>query len=145
MDAAQAQAEAIAKTLYSRDTAVVALGMTVLQIRPGFARIRMIVRSDMLNSQAICHGGLVFTLADTAFAYACNTQGKVTVAAAASIDFLLPSRAGDELCAEALECSRSKRSGVYDVSVRNQRGELVALFRGRSHQLNDSILGPASA
>lgn len=136
----QALAEAVAKAMYCRDTAVIALGMAVTQVRPGFAQVRMRVRADMLNGHAICHGGLVFTLADTAFAYACNAQGKVTIAAAASIDFLLASREGDELTAAAQERTRSKRSGIYDVSVHNQRDELVALFRGRSHQLDQNIL-----
>jgi acyl-CoA thioesterase len=144
MDDPQALAEAVAKAMYSRDTAVIALGMTVTQVRPGFAQVRMPVRADMLNGHAICHGGMVFTLADTAFAYACNAQGKVTIAAGASVEFLLPSRQGDELIAEAHEVMRSKRNGVYDVSVHNQRGELVALFRGRSHQLNDNVLESSS-
>jgi acyl-CoA thioesterase len=136
----QALAEAVAKAMYSRDTAVIALGMTVTKMAPGFAQVRMRVRNDMLNGHAICHGGMVFTLADTAFAYACNAQGKVTVAAGASVEFLLASREGDELTAEAREVMRSKRNGVYDVGVHNQRGELVALFRGRSHQLNEDVL-----
>lgn len=145
MEEAQALADAVAKAMYSRDTAVLALGMTVLEVRPGFSRVHMRVRADMLNGHAICHGGMVFTLADTAFAYACNTQGKVTIAASAGIDFLLPSREGDELTAEAVERTRSRRNGIYDVGVTNQRGELVALFRGRSHQLNENILEPANS
>ncbi len=137
---ADALAQAVGKAMYSRDTAVIALGMTVTDIGPGRAQVRMPVRADMLNGHAICHGGMVFTLADTAFAYACNAQGKVTVAAQAGIEFLLASREGDVLTATAQELTRSKRTGVYDVSVHNQRGELVALFRGRSHETNDNVL-----
>lgn len=143
MHAEQVQAEAVAKAMYERDAAVIALGITVLEVGLGFARMRMKVRSDMLNGHAICHGGMVFTLADTAFAYACNAQGKVTIAAAASIEFLLPARIGDELIAVAEEKMRGRRGGVYDVSVHNQQAQLVALFRGRSHQLNENILEPA--
>lgn len=129
--------------MYAGDAAVIAQGIVIDEVRPGYARARMRVRLDMLNGHAICHGGLVFTLADTTFAYACNSHGLVTVAAGASIEFLLASREGDELSAEARETLRGRRSGIYDVTVRNQRGETVALFRGRSHQKKDSIL-PAS-
>jgi acyl-CoA thioesterase len=100
----------------------------------------MPVREDMVNGHKLCHGGLIFTLADSAFAFACNTYDSVTVASAANVEFLLPGRLGDELTATAEERSRSKRTGVYDVVVRNQHGESVALFRGRSHELGGSII-----
>jgi acyl-CoA thioesterase len=99
----------------------------------------MQVREDMVNGHQLCHGGLIFTLADSAFAFACNTYDLVTVASAASVEFLLSARLGDELTAVAEERSRSKRTGIYDVAVSNQRGECVALFRGRSHQLGGSV------
>ena len=100
----------------------------------------MTVREDMVNGHELCHGGLIFTLADSAFAFACNTYDAVTVASAASVEFLLPARLGDELTAIAEERSRSKRTGVYDVAVRNQQGDCVALFRGRSHELGGSVI-----
>lgn len=138
--AAQALAEQVRDAMWEGDHATKMLGMRIVAVGPGTATIAMTVRQDMLNGHAICHGGMVFTLADTAFAYACNAQGKVTVAAQAGIEFLLASREGDVLTATAQELTRSKRTGVYDVSVHNQRGELVALFRGRSHETNDNVL-----
>ncbi len=137
---AQALAEAVSQAMYERDVAVRALGISVVEARPGRASASMRVRADMLNGHAICHGGLIFTLADTAFAYACNSYNKSTVAAAASIDFLRPARLGDALTAVATERVRSKRSGIYDVAVHNQHGEAVALFRGRSHELASAVL-----
>lgn len=145
MEAAQKLAEDVARAMYSRDVALIAQGIVILEVRPGFARARMRVRADMLNGHAICHGGLVFTLADSAFAYACNSYGLVTVAASAGIELLLPSREGDELTAEAVEVTRSRRNGIYDVTVRNQRDERVALFRGRSHQLNEPVIRESEA
>jgi acyl-CoA thioesterase len=136
----QAVAEGSARAMYAQDRASQALGMRILEIRPGRARIAMTVREDMVNGHQLCHGGLIFTLADSAFAFACNTYDVVTVASAASIEFLLPGRLGDELTAIAEERSRSKRTGVYDVTVRNQQGECVALFRGRSHQIGGSMI-----
>jgi acyl-CoA thioesterase len=111
------------------------LGITVPQVGPGTATATMTVRADMLNGFAICHGGLVSTLADTAFAYACNSHDQLTVASGFAIDLLAPSREGDVLTASAKEVSRSGRTGVYDVEVNNQRGERIAVFRGRSYTL----------
>ena len=136
----QAVAEASARSMYAQDRASQALGMRILEIRPGYARLAMTVREDMVNGHKICHGGLIFTLADSAFAFACNTYDLVTVASSGSIEFLLPARLGDELTAIAEERSRSKRTGVYDVAVRNQRGENVAMFRGRSHEIGGAIV-----
>lgn len=139
MSQPQAVAEASASAMYAQDRASQALGMRILEIRPGYARLAMAVREDMVNGHKICHGGLIFTLADSAFAFACNTYDLVTVASSGSIEFLLPARLGDELTAIAEERSRSKRTGVYDVAVCNQRGECVAMFRGRSHELGGRI------
>jgi acyl-CoA thioesterase len=125
--------------MYAQDRASQALGMRILEIRPGYARLVMSVREDMVNGHQICHGGLIFTLADSAFAFACNTYDAVTVASSGTVEFLLPARLGDELTAIAEERTRSKRTGVYDVTVRNQRGECVALFRGRSHEIGGRI------
>jgi acyl-CoA thioesterase len=136
----QAVAEASASAMYAQDRASQALGMRILEIRPGYARLAMTVREDMVNGHKICHGGLIFTLADSAFAFACNTYDVVTVASSGSIEFLVPTRLGDELTAIAEEQSRSKRTGVYDVAVRNQRGECVAMFRGRSHEIGGNIV-----
>jgi acyl-CoA thioesterase len=121
--------------MYEQDR--LSVGMRIVEVRPGYARLAMKVREDMVNGHQICHGGLIFTLADSAFAFACNTYDLVTVAAAGTIEFLLAGRLGDELTATAEERTRSKRTGVYDVSV-HTRGECVAL-RGRSHQIGGSI------
>ena len=135
----QSVAEGSARAMYGQDRASQALGMRVLEVRPGYARLGMKVREDMVNGHQLCHGGLIFTLADSAFAFACNTYDLVTVASAATVEFLLSAHLGDELTAIAEERSRSKRTGIYDVAVSNQRGECVALFRGRSHQLGGSV------
>jgi len=136
----QAIAEASARAMYAQDRASQGLGMRILEIRPGYARLVMPVREDMVNGHQLCHGGLIFTLADSAFAFACNTYDAVTVASSGSVEFLLAARLGDELTAIAEERSRAKRTGVYDVAVRNQRGECVALFRGRSHEIGGAIV-----
>jgi len=137
-DAAQSLAERSAAAMYANDHASQNLGIRVVEIRPGYAKATMLVRDDMLNGHASCHGGLIFSLADTAFAFSCNSHGGTVVAAAASIDFLAPAQGGDELTAIAVERWRSKRSGIYEVTVANQRGEAIALFRGRSHQVREA-------
>lgn len=104
----------------------------------------MRVRPDMVNGHHVCHGGLVFALADTAFAYSCNSYNESTVAAAASIDFLAPAHEGDDLSAVASELWRTRRSGLYEITVTNQRGERIALFRGRSHRISGEV-APAEA
>ncbi len=130
--------------MMAADEASRALGIELLECGPGRATTCMTVRPDMANGHAIAHGGLVFTLADTAFACACNSHGPVTVAAGGDIVFVAPARVGDELVAEAVERARFGRSGVYDVTVR--RGdELVAEFRGRSHRLADRPAAPPPA
>lgn len=140
MTDAQRLAELAAQAMLARDEASRNLGMSLEEVRPGCARLRMAVRADMLNGHGTCHGGIVFSLADSAFAVACNTYNEVTVAAAAAIDFLAVSRLHDELLAEAREVWRSKRSGIYQVTVSNQRAETVALFRGRSHCVGGVIV-----
>src|ERR1044072_4661912 len=136
----QAVAEASASAMFAQDRASRALGMRILEIRPGSARLAMQIRDDMVNGHLICHGGLIFTLADSAFAFACNTYDLVTVASSGSIEFLLPVRLGDELTATAEERVRLKRTGVYDVAVRNQSGDCFAMFRGRSHEIGGNIV-----
>ena len=140
--AAQRLAERVAAALYERDRASQALGMAIVAMRPGFARLTMKVRADMLNGHELCHGGLLFTLADSAFAFACNSYNESTVAAAGAIDFLQGARLGDELTAEARELWRSRRNGLYEIVICNQHGERVALFRGRSYRIEGQVLSP---
>ena len=140
----QATAEATRAAMYATDTVLRTLGIAVPQVGPGTATATMAVRADMLNGFRICHGGLVSTLADTAFAYACNSYDQLTVASGFAIDLLAPSREGDVLTASAVEVSRSGRTGVYDVEVRNQRGERIAVFRGRSYTMKGKpVVGSA--
>lgn len=137
---AQMLAEAVGAAMWQRDQTVQALGMTLQSIAAGSALVSMPVRADMVNGHHICHGGLMFTLADTAFAYACNSYNHNTVASACHIDFLAPAKEGDILEAEAVERSRSGRTGVYDVSVRVRGGKIVALFRGKSYRINGEVM-----
>ncbi len=127
-------AERAVEALWRSDAASQGLGMKVESRSPGRATVSMRVRPDMVNGHGICHGGLVFALADSAFAFACNSYGDNTVAAGAAIEFLKPARQGDVLSASAAERWRAGRAGIYEIEVRNQQDELVALFRGRSHQ-----------
>jgi acyl-CoA thioesterase len=123
--------------MWSADTASKALGMEIDDVGPGSARLSMRVREDMVNGWDICHGGLIATLADSTFAFACNSYGGVTVASGFQIDFLEPARLGDLLVAEAREVVLRGRSGIYDVTVR--RGDtVIAEFRGRSRTLKDT-------
>ena len=137
---AQQRAERAAAALYERDRASQALGMRLAAVRPGWAQVVMRVRSDMVNGHGVCHGGIVFALGDSAFAFACNSHNDSTVAAAASIDFLAGAREGDELTAEASELWRTPRNGLYEISVRNQRGERIAVFRGRSYRIDGQVV-----
>ncbi|WP_058616541.1 hydroxyphenylacetyl-CoA thioesterase PaaI [Tepidimonas taiwanensis] len=136
----QALAEAVAAAMWARDHATQALGMRLEAIAPGRAVLSMPVRRDMVNGHAICHGGLIFTLADSAFAYACNSYNHNTVASACHIDFLAPAREGDVLEAEAVERSLAGRTGVYDITVRVRGGRTVALFRGKSYRLGGEVI-----
>ncbi len=125
----------VRETMLADDHASRALGIDIAEVAPGRALARMRVRRDMLNGFGICHGGLITTLADTAFAYACNSANHVTVAAGISVDFVAPAHEGDELSAHCEQRTQQARTGVYDVVVRNQHGHTVALMRGRSHRL----------
>lgn len=137
---AQALAERVAAAMWERDDASQRLGMCLVAVGPGTAELAMAVRADMLNGHAICHGGFIFTLADSAFAYACNSYNLTTVASGCGIDFLAPARLGDMLTARAAELSVSGRTGVYDIEVRNGRGEKIALFRGKSYRIKGHVL-----
>lgn len=136
---AQRLAERAADALLGRDNTAKMLGILVVDVRPGHARVTMTVRSDMVNGHRTCHGGLIFTLADSAFAVSCNSHNERAVAAAASIDFLAPAFEGDELTAEGTELWRSGRTGIYEITVTNQRAERIALFRGRSHRIGGAV------
>ena len=123
------------RIMWEADAASAMLGMEIDELGPGEARVSMLVRPDMVNGHDLCHGGLVASLADSAFALACNSHGTVTVAAGFEIDFLEPARLGQVLQAHAREVALRGRSGLYDVSVRRADGTLVAAFRGRSRSL----------
>jgi len=140
----QALAELAGKTMYERDAASQALGMLLDEIRPGYARMRMRVREDMLNGHGTCHGGYIFMLADSAFAFACNSHNLNTVGAGCTIDYLAPGRAGDVLVAEAVEQALSGKTGVYDIAVSDQEGRRIALFRGKSHRIAGHVADPES-
>src|SRR5580700_2833596 len=129
--------------MLAADAASRMLGIELLDYGEGWARVRLTVRDDMVNGHGVCHGGVIFSLADTAFACACNSYGPVTVAAGADIVFVAPAREGDVLLAEAVVRTRFGRSGVYDVTVR-RGADVIAEFRGRSHQLA-SAAAPQSA
>lgn len=133
-------AEACASAMWEDDQASRGLGMRLTEVRPGYARLSMPVRADMVNGHANCHGGFIFTLADSAFAFACNYNNRVTVASGAGIDFVAPARLGDVLTATCEERVRAGRTGVYDVQVTNQDGRLVALFRGKSYQTGTRLI-----
>ncbi|MBV1787340.1 hydroxyphenylacetyl-CoA thioesterase PaaI [Marinobacterium sp. D7] len=136
----QQLAEASADAMYSLDTAVRALNIAIEHIAPGEATLAMDVTEKMIQGHDSCHGGYIFTLGDSAFAYACNTYNAVTVAQGCTIDYIAPGKLGDRLTAYAKEQSRGKRTGVYDVRIENQRGELVALFRGKSYQVRGTLI-----
>ncbi|MBV8978231.1 MAG: hydroxyphenylacetyl-CoA thioesterase PaaI [Alphaproteobacteria bacterium] len=143
MSDADELARRVAETLRAREGTGPALGIGLEDAREGYARVAMIVRKDMLNGKNMAHGGMIFTLADTAFAYACNCRNANTVAQSASISFLAPGREGDRLQAEAREVSLAGRSGVYQVTVSNQHGETVAVFQGHSRTIGGAILPEA--
>ena len=126
--------------MWERDHAARAAGAEIVEARPGHARVRLTIRDDMVNGHGIAHGGYVFLLADTAFAFACNTSGFVTVARAAEVVFVAATRAGDELIAVAEERTRFGANGVYDVTVRRADGSVVAEFRGHSRQLAERLV-----
>ena len=130
----------VATGMLANDFAAQALDIKIEKVGPGYALLTMVVRDDMINGHASCHGGMIFTLADTAFAYACNSYNIVNVAATCSIEFILPGRLGDRLSAEATEISHGRRTGVYDVRVTDQDHKLVAIFRGRSISLNRPVI-----
>ena len=141
----QALAEAVADAMWSRDRAAQALGIRIDSVGSGRATLSMLVRGDMVNGHHICHGGLIFSLADTAFAYACNAYNRNTVASGCNIDFVAPGREGDTLQAEAVERALSGRTGVYDITVRDSAGKTIALFRGKSYRISGEVIAGLAA
>jgi acyl-CoA thioesterase len=137
---AQQLAERVATRMFESDRASQALGMRIIGIAPGHAEMTMTVRDDMVNGHGICHGGYVFLLADSTFAFACNSHNRNTVAQGCSIDYLAPVRVGDVLHAVGIERSLTGRTGVYDIEVRNQHGKTIALFRGKSYRIDGTIV-----
>ena len=140
MSTPQQVAEATRDAMCAHDRASKMLDIQVLAIGPGTATLTMAVREDMLNGHDLCHGGLIATLADSAFAFACNAYNEVTVASGFDVNLLAAARLGDVLTARASEVSKSGRTGVYDIDVSNQRGEAVAAFRGRSYTVKGKPL-----
>ena len=134
---AQATAERVRDAMLADDAASSMLGIQIVDIAAGRAVATMAVRADMLNGFAICHGGLIATLADSAFAFACNSRNALTVASGFGIDLLKSAKLGDVLTATAEETSLAGRTGLYDITVKNQDGDLIAMFRGRSHRLGE--------
>jgi acyl-CoA thioesterase len=138
----QTIAERVGTGMLAEDAASRGLGMQVVAMGPGTACITMLVRPEMLNGFKICHGGYITLLADSAFAFACNSYNELTLAAGIVVDFIAPANEGDLLTAQAREVTQAGRTGVYDVAVTNQRGETVALLRGRSHRVKGKQVVP---
>ena len=130
----------VAEAMLAADQASRAMGMAIVAVSAGCATVQMTIRADMVNGHQTCHGGIIFTLADSAFAFACNNRNLLTVASGCSIEFLAPAYAGDILTAEAREVALRGRTGVYDVAISNQTGTVIAAFRGRSHRLPGQIV-----
>ena len=134
-------ARQVGETMFAVDTASKdTMGMELVSCDPGRAVMRMEVKALHLNGHQICHGGFIFTLADSTFAFACNSYNKAAVAAGCSIEFLKPGQLGDVLTCEGLEQTLSGRHGIYDMKVSNQRGEVIALFRGKSAQIQGTVI-----
>ena len=141
MTNSDALADKVARSMLAAEGTGPAWGIEIEEAREGYARIRMTLRADMLNGHGIAHGGIVFSLADTAFAYACNSRNLTTVAAQASIIFLAPAREGEVLVAECREQALAGRSGVYNASVRTEDGRNIAEFQGFSRSLGGPVIG----
>ncbi|HCX32943.1 MAG TPA: hydroxyphenylacetyl-CoA thioesterase PaaI [Rhodocyclaceae bacterium] len=139
-EAARRLAQSVLEAMFPLDRTAQFLGIEVVEIGPGRARARLAIGPHMTNGHGICHGGILFTLADTAFAYACNSHNRNAVAAGCAIDFIAPARVGDTLTATAVECSLAGRSGIYDVEVSDQEGRRIALFRGRSRSIAGEVV-----
>lgn len=138
---AEAMAQQVGVSMFAADTASRdTMGMQLLYCKPGEASMRMTIKDKHLNGHHMCHGGFIFTLADSTFAFACNSHNKATVASAASIEFLKPAHVGDVLTCVGVEQIMSGRHGVYDMTVRNQHDQVIALFRGKSAQIQGQVV-----
>lgn len=133
-------AVACSEAMHTTDYAAQGLEISIDETRPGYARLSMTVRKDMLNGHGMCHGGFIFALSDTAFAHSCNSYNKVTVASGCSIEYVAPGFLGDRLTAVAQERQRKGRTGVYDITVYNQNNDELAFFRGKSYQIKGSVI-----
>ena len=142
---AQALAEAIGRAMFDRDRASQALGMRLDSIAPGRAQMTMTVRDDLCNGHGTCHGGMIFSLADSTFAFACNSWNINAVAIGCTIDFLAAAKSGDTLTARAEARQQGARTGVYDITVANQDGATIALFRGKSYRVKGDVLSGLAA
>lgn len=140
----QQRAERSAEVMLADDAVTQGLGMVIESVGPGTAQLRMQVTEQMLNGHATCHGGYLFTLADSAFAFACNSFNQIAVASSAGIEFMAPAYLGDELTAAASVQTQGRRTGLYDVVITNQEKKRLALFRGRSHSLGKSLFDEAA-
>ncbi len=137
-------AQQSAHAMYLGDTCARAMGMGIEHVDDGYALLTMTITPHMLNGHKTCHGGQLFSLADTAFAYACNSQGYAAVASMCSIDFIRPGFEGDTLRATAKMKHQGKRNGLYEVEITNQDGKTLAIFHGRSHRLGHRLVGDES-
>lgn len=137
----QALAEAVGQGMYSVDPASQAMGIEMVSITPGECKMTMKVRQDMLNGHQTCHGGFLFAFADSTFAFACNSRNLNTVASGCTIDYLAPAFEGEVLTSHAKERSLAGRTGIYDVTITNEAGKSIALFRGRSYRIKGQVIG----
>jgi acyl-CoA thioesterase len=140
LDDPQQLAEACAEAMLKDDRLTQELKMEIIKVAPGYAELTMPVQEWMTNGHDTCHGGMIFSLADSAFAFSCNTENYPTVAAGVTIDYISPGFRGDQLTAKATKQHQRGRTGIYDVRVENQKGELIALFRGRSHRIRGVVI-----
>ncbi|WP_279046201.1 hydroxyphenylacetyl-CoA thioesterase PaaI [Cedecea davisae] len=130
-----------AREMYARDNCAKQMGIEIIEMGEGFAVLTMTITAEMLNGHQTCHGGQLFTLADTAFAYACNSQGLVAVASGCNIDFMRPGKEGDRLKAVAQVRHQGRQTGGYDIEIINQDEKTLALFRGRAHRIGTTVSG----
>jgi len=137
---AQDLAEAVGREMYRGDRTSQFLHIALDEIRPGYARMSLAITDDMVNGHGMCHGGFIFTLADSAFAYSCNSHNHNAVASGCTIEYLAPAHVGDVLTATAEERALAGRSGIYDIEVSNQDGKRIALFRGKSHRIQGELV-----
>lgn len=140
----QALAEHVIAWMARHDRVGRGFGIRVVAVKPHAVSLALTVRADMLNAHGVCHGGVIFSLADSAFAYACNSQNDSALATGGSIHFLSPAREGEELIATARQAAQQRRIGLYDVTVATTEGRTVALFRGSSYRLQATLAPPVS-